>query len=262
MRITLGLIVGGLTLGLSQPVLAAQHLMKVVEVYVGPASDSDAQFIELQMWAGGQNQVQGHSVQVLDATDTILGTFTFNNAVANGANQSRILLATAAAESRFGVAADLAMTSVIPLAGGKICFDGFDCVSWGNYTGDATNPSPTGTPFNASGGLSAGEAIVRDISAGDPELLENADDTNDSAADFQAVTSASPTNNAGATGTDSGSGSGGDAGAGTGGDTGGGSGSDSPPTTGGGTSGGTGGGGGAWTAALLMLVGLGRRLRR
>lgn len=234
------------------PLMAAQHLMKITEVYVGPAGDSDAQFVELQMYTGGQNQVQGHDVVIYNAADTIVGTFTFGAAVDNGASQSYILIATDEAESRFGVTADLAMTPVITPAGGKACFNSFDCVSWGNYGGDSVNPSASGNPFNPGAGLEAGRAAQRDISAGNANQLEAGDDTGDSAADFDFGTSANPTNNAGEVGSDSGAGGG----TGDGGSTGGGtpaSGSDS------------GGDSGALHPALLLLLllgGLGRRRGR
>lgn len=234
---------------LSTQATAAQHLMKITEIYVGPAGDTNAQFVELQMYTGGQNQVQGHDIVIYDAADTIVGTFTFTSAVANGASQSYILIATDEAETRFGIAADLAMTAVIPAAGGKACFNSFDCVSWGNYGGDATNPSATGNPFNPSAGLEAGRAAQRDISAGNANQLEAGDDTGDSAADFAFGASANPTNNAGMVGTDSASGGG--AGGGTGGG--------GAPST----DSGSGGGSSALAPFLLLFLALaGLRRRR
>ena len=235
------------------PAEAARHLMKVVEVYVGPASDSDAQYIVLQMYAGGQNQVGGHAVQVYNSTDTIVGNFQFASAVPSGTNQDKILLATGAAETRFSVSADLAMTAVIPAAGGKICFDRFDCVSWGNYVGDANSPSPSGTPFNASEGLSAGSAIARDISAGNAGQLENSDDTNSSIADFAVAAAPQPTNNAGTVGSESSGSGSGDGGSGAGGGTG---------DTATGSGGGGGGGGFSWLSLLALGVVAGLRRRR
>ena len=226
-------------------VTAAQHLMKLREVYVGPTDNAASQYIMLQMYTGGQNQVNGHAVQVFDATDTILGTFTFNQSVANGASQSYILLATSAAETQFGVNADLAMSSVIPLAGGKICFDSFDCVVWGNYSGDAINPDSTGTPFNAGAGLQAARAIRRDISAGNASQLEAGDDTGDSAADF-AFADPAPFNNGGTAGEDSYTPPSGGA---------------SAPAGGGGSGGGGGGSLGGLSLLALMLAAAFRRRR-
>lgn len=196
------ILLASLTL-VSTPVLAAQHLMKIMEVSTGPASDPDAQYVELRMYVGGQNQVQGHALRVFSATDQILGTFTFQSAVPNGANQASILIATAEASTRYGIAADLAMTPVLPAAGGKLCFDSFDCVSWGNYVGDAVSPSASGNPYEPGNGLPRGQAIRRDISAGNPGNVENSDDTGDSAVDFLASTPM-PRNNAGAVGTNPG----------------------------------------------------------
>jgi hypothetical protein len=82
--------------------------------------------------------------------------------------------------------------AMIP-AGGKVCFDTVDCMSWGNYSGST---SGVGNPFNPSGGLTQGEAARRrtDV-AGSPTTLEFADDTNDSANDF-VVAFPGPKNNA------------------------------------------------------------------
>ena len=231
----------------------AQHLMKVTEVFPGTASQPMAQYVELQMYTGGQNQVNGHAVRVYDAADTIVGTYTFTASVPNGASQSHILIATPQAESLFGVTADLAMTADIPLAGGKACFDSFDCVAWGNYGGDASNPSASGSPFNAAGGLQAGRAITRDISAGNAATLENSDDTGDSAADFDFNDAPAPTNNAGSSGALPGSGGGSTGGGSTGGGASGGA-----PASGGGDSGALGG----LRLSLLLIAGLRRRLLR
>lgn len=186
---------------LTLPATASQHLMKVREVGVGPSDDASAQYIVLQMYAGGQNQVQGHTVRVYNATDAIVGQYTFNAPVANGANQSSILLATPAAEARYGVQADLRITADLIPTAGKVCFESFDCVAWGDYLGDAINPDRTGTPFSRSTGITPGMAIRRDISAGNPQLLEAGDDTGDSAQDFAQVAPA-PVNNAGMVGSD------------------------------------------------------------
>ncbi len=198
------LIAAGLGLAVAGPLHAAQHLMKIVDIYIGPAEDADAQYVELQMYANGQNQVQGHAVQVYDQTDTIVGSFTFTTPVANGSNQASILIATSAAEQRFGISADLQMSAVIPAGAGKVCFESFDCMSWGNYVGDANNPSASGTPFGADSGLPAGQSVHRNISDGDPQTLESGDDSNDSATDFVALAQgeATPRNNAGAVGSD------------------------------------------------------------
>ncbi len=163
---------------------ASFHLMKVVQVFPGTVSAPNAQYVMIQMYSGGQNQVGGHKISVFSANNTLVQEFTFGSAVSNGGNQARILIATAEAQTRFGISADLTMTAVIPLAGGKVCFDAIplDCVAWGNYSGSATG---VGTPFNAANGLVPGLAAIRRLDiAGGAGTLEAADDTDDSANDF------------------------------------------------------------------------------
>jgi hypothetical protein len=185
-----------LLMGVAAPAAAEFHLMSIREVYVGPADDASAQYVELQMYAAGQNRVDGHSLTFYGPTGTLAGTVTFPADVANGANQASILIATAEAEARFTVNADLAMTALIDPAGGRVCFADVDCFSWGNYSGEATTPSPSGNPFNPAGGLTPDSAARRDISGGtSASQLDAADDTDDSAADFDFAVAPGPTNN-------------------------------------------------------------------
>ena len=116
----------------------------------------------------------------------------------NASNQDKILIASSAAQARFNIDADLLMMPVLPAAGGKVCFDAFDCVSWGNYMADAVNPSPSGNPFSPVDGLMPDTPYAR--STGANGTLENQDDSNDSATDFGVVVFAAPTNNAGEVG--------------------------------------------------------------
>ena len=177
------------------------HLMKVAEVFAGTAEQPNAQFVELQMYADQQRFVATHEVVVFDAAGAEAGTFTFTSALANGAAQSYVLIATPEAETMFGVAPDLEMTPSMAANGGQACFRDnqgamIDCASWGNYTGD---PADSGTPFNSPLGLVGGQSMSRKTSGGsDPNGLDAEDDTGDSAADFEA-TDPSPTNNAGDT---------------------------------------------------------------
>ena len=181
--------------------------MKIREVFAGANGQPAAQFVELQMHASGQNVVGGKQIVVYDSAGAVIDTFTFPTNVANSANQSSILIATAAATTFFGVTPDLTITPVIPAAGGKVCFIRpapllvVDCVSWGSYSGSNVG---TGAPFNPAGGLVSGWSALRDISGGtSPTLLQAADDTGDSAADFD-LAIPTPRNNAGATTTTAG----------------------------------------------------------
>lgn len=183
------------------PAHALFHLMMVSEVFAGTTEQPNAQFVELQMYSAGQQFVAGTEVVVFDASGAETGTFTFTSAMANGASQSNILVATPEAETLFGVAPDLEMTPEMAANGGQACFRDsqggmIDCASWGNYTGDSAD---AGTPFNSPLGLVGGQSMTRKTSGGsDPNALDAEDDTGNSAADFE-FADPSPTNNAGDT---------------------------------------------------------------
>lgn len=167
------------------PAEATFHLMKIREVYPGSAAGPDAEYVELQMYASGQNLVGGHSIDFLDAAGTQVASASFGANVPNSANQSTLVAATPAAESQFGIAADTGMPgdSINP-AGGAICWESLDCVSWGNFHGSAL--SPTGSPADPLG-IPDGMALRRTIAPGCPSLLEGGDDRDDSATDFADV---------------------------------------------------------------------------
>ena len=190
-------LVGFVTLLAAKTAWAAFHIMKITEVFPGTSGAPNAQYIELQMYAVGQNIVSTHTVTVFDAAGTAVGTYTFVTDVANGANQATILIATAEAATLFGVTADLVMTPTIPLAAGKVCFENIDCVAWGNYTGGAT-PSAVGTPAYQKRGLIRGRSLARKLGAN--SMLDGGDDSNVSADDFETALP-SPKTNAGVTGT-------------------------------------------------------------
>lgn len=163
--------------------LATFHEMSIREVYAGTPK---SQYVELQMWAAGQNFVGGHQLKTYSSTGTVTSTSTFANDVANGANQSTILLATPGAEAEFGVTADtgLAAGSLDP-NGGAVCWETLDCVAWGSFAGFVGSaPSPVGSPAAA---IPAGMALRRTIAPGCATLLEESDDHDNSAADFSAV---------------------------------------------------------------------------
>ena len=185
----------------TQAANASFHIMKVVEVFGGTPAAPDAQYVVIQMYSGGQNQVGGHGISVFGPTGTLIQTFSFPGSVAVGTNQSKILIATPAAVTFFGLAADLSMPNgSIPIAGGKVCFDSspVDCLAWGNYSGSLTG---IGTPFNVAAGLVPTKAATRRLDiAGGVSTLEAADDTDNCANDFLAK-APTPRNNAGVNGT-------------------------------------------------------------
>jgi hypothetical protein len=172
---------------------ASYHLMSVREVATNPAG-ADSAYIELQMYASGQNFVGGHSVSFYTGTGTLLTKLDIPAAgdVPNGQNQRTVLIGDTAApgtpDISYPVLGDAVQTYG---TGGAACWDTIDCVSWGNFTGNASLPSSAGTPAAA---IPDGQALRRSIAPGCATLLESGDDTNNSSADF-ALTAPGPRNN-------------------------------------------------------------------
>lgn len=166
---------------------ATFHLIQVREVYLGSALAPESKYVELQMYSSGQNLVGGHTLRTYDDTGKPIGSSTLSANVSGDANQSTILLATAAAEAEFGLAADfpLAAASSLSPAGGAVCWESIDCVSWGSFSGAL--PSPAGSPA-IPGGLPQGMALRRTDARDCATLLDSADDSDSSAEDFALAT--------------------------------------------------------------------------
>jgi hypothetical protein len=169
---------------------ASFHEVDVREVYTGSATNPTADYVELEMWAAGQNFVSNGQLSVYNANGTLNHAYTPTGDVASGANNATFLIAGPAFHTEFPTkTADFTDASLdMSSAGGAVCWPTnsapIDCASWGNFTG--TLPSPAGTPVSASG-ISAGKAIQRSIAPGCPTLLEQGDDTDSSATDFSEV---------------------------------------------------------------------------
>lgn len=179
---------------------ATFHLIKVREVYPGSADDS---YVELQMYAAGQSFLTNHAMTVYDSSGALVHSSTFTSGVTNSQNQATVLIGDTGVQGKFGVAPDLVDSELsIPATGGAVCWNagGFpaDCAAWGNFSGGTALQTATGTTVGAPAspsGIAAGKAIRRSIAPGCPTLLEESDDTNDSAGDFAEVTPA-PRDNA------------------------------------------------------------------
>jgi cysteine-rich repeat protein len=180
--------------------------MKVKEVFPGSDAAPNAQYVVIQMYAAGQNEVGGKQIRVYDGKGVLTSTFMFPASVPGSADQSTILIATPEALAFFApLTADLQMTAVLPRLAGKVCFfdpdfglNEIDCVAWGGFAGSGTG---VGTPFNSPVGLVRGAAVRRRLDiCGQPTVLDACDDTENSANDFRSVAPA-PRNNAGQTGT-------------------------------------------------------------
>lgn len=164
---------------------ATFHEMMIREIYPGSSSKPDSEYVELQMWAAGQNFVEGHSILLYDATGKSAGSATFAGEVSRGVNQSTLLAATPVAISEFGVAADVELPAgTLDPAGGAACWESFDCVAWGSFTGPAGFPA--GQPA-APAGIPDGMALRRTIVPGCATLLEPGDDRDNSAIDFSSA---------------------------------------------------------------------------
>ncbi len=176
------------SLALWAPVASATfHLMEIREVYPGSVASANSEYVELQMYAADQNHVGGHVLRTYNATGGLVQSNVFLSDVADGADQSTIVMATPEAEAQFGIVADgaLSPSGQLDPAGGAVCWaESIDCVSWGNFSGSL--PSPAGSPA-ASSGIPDGMALRRTIAPGCPTLLEPTDDRDNSAADFSAV---------------------------------------------------------------------------
>jgi hypothetical protein len=176
----------GLSLGTAAaPAQALQHLMKVREVYAGSLIEANADFIELQMYSAGQSQVGGHKLTVYEANGSATECVIPSN-VPNASNQATILFATTQAQSAFGTA-DFTIPPLLHADGGAVCFENFDCISWGSFGGAASAVDRNGGPGTPEpGGIPLGQSLDRrtDISGG-AGTLEDADDTNNSANDLE-----------------------------------------------------------------------------
>ncbi len=187
-RLATALAAGLGYLALAAPVASATyHLMSVREVYPGTAAEPAAEYVELQMWAPGQNLVAGPGkvLHLYGPGGEETGQAIFPADATGAANQSTLVLATPQAEARFQLHADAELPPAGSLdpAGGKVCWVNLDCVSWGGFSGSSAVPSPSGAP-EAPAGIPDGTAIRRTIEPGCPTLLEPGDDRNDSARDF------------------------------------------------------------------------------
>jgi hypothetical protein len=170
----------------AQAAQATFHEMSVREVFPGTAVAPEAEYVELQMWAPGQSQLGGHTLSVYNAAGAEVGKAKFLTKVASDVNQSTIVAATPAAEAQFGITADVTLepAGAVNPSGGAVCWESLDCMSWGNFAGSPK--SPTGAPA-APGGIPDGMALRRTIAPGCASLLEASDDSDNSAADFEAV---------------------------------------------------------------------------
>ena len=201
MLVTGAALLGCLTMAPSAS--ANHHYMVISEVAGGDNSASAGnEFVELQMLAGGQNVFLLYDAEIrfYDAEGFSTGEFAFSANPMFGQSQRTVLMATTAAATGMNPPPD----EVIPdenrirPAGGAVCFassafGGIDCVSWGNFTGAAKLPSePAANADPNEDSIPLGGSIARTQARGCATLMEFADDTNDSAADFSPSATLTP----------------------------------------------------------------------
>lgn len=170
----------------------AHHSVLVREVRPSHAVTPTSAFIELQMYAEGQNRIQGALINTYNAAGTMTNSYALPSEPPSGQNQRTVLIG---ASGLAGTAdyVDGGLTGAMSPAGGAVCFPEAappDCVSWGTFAGGLPFPG-AGTPAPAiPDGLSLERTILRDC----PTFLDSGDDSNVSAADF-GVVSPSPRSN-------------------------------------------------------------------
>jgi len=189
-----GALVTGLTALLASSAAATYHENLIREVHEGNGVTGD--YVELQAYAAGQNMVAGKHIASYDAGggSTPLTDYTIPSNVGNGANQATILIASDASVPGADFIAGSGMTGLnVDNTGGTVCFTdssitvGLDCVAYvgSNLAAMFPNPAPSpyGTPLALGSDLND-KSVVRRITSNCSTLLEKADDTNSSAADF------------------------------------------------------------------------------
>jgi hypothetical protein len=195
-RLAIGLAVAAFgSLSLAGGASATFHLMKIRQIH--PSNNiNGGDWVQLQMYAAGQNQVAGKFIKTYDSVGTEFSEYQITGATPSNAQSQRSILISSAITPA-GVDADFVAPVAdlqIPGDNGAVCFQDnnlaqtvIDCVAYGSFSGALpATPPAVATPF--------GSTLERSIARNCSTLLENADDTNDSAADF-AISTDPPRNN-------------------------------------------------------------------
>jgi hypothetical protein len=165
------LLAGGLVAS-SDPAAADFHLMKVREVFGGTSADADAEFVELEMAAAGQGNINDQFLHIYDPQGFRISCHVPTD-VGNQSQGDTILFGTTEFQALPDPDPDFLFVPAISADGGAACFGEVDCVAWGSFSGETT--SPAGAPF--PGGIPPGQSLER---KGDGAMM----DTDNSATDF------------------------------------------------------------------------------
>ena len=168
------------------------HEVKITELYSSLIADD---YVELQMYSAGQNQMIGHTLTVRDNTGAITSTVNLDALNATGGvnppnseSQRTVLIGNIDTALNLGVTPDFTGGVDMAASGGAICFENVDCAAWGNImpAAIAALPDPQVGPAEP-GGMISGESITRKITANCATALDAADDTANSFADFSST---------------------------------------------------------------------------
>jgi len=127
------------------------HIAEITKIMAGYNGDATIQAVEIKTLGTGENLVNGASIVVVNADSTAtanLGTFAAD--VPNGAAGVRILCATAAFQTAFGITADLTITPGIFPKTGQVSYEKPACrvntVPYGDVAKTIT-PGATRAPY-------------------------------------------------------------------------------------------------------------------
>lgn len=194
-RIALVTATAALMLGAAD-VARAETPLKIREVFPGSSSAPVREYVVLQFTASGSTDASSHTLTLIDSSGFPVNTIPVPS-VASSDSQRTILMGT----DNAGQSPDrswgdgVTTNNFFDPGGGGVCIDDLDCVAWGTavyYGGPWWASSEVG---NAAPSLPDGSALRRVTSRDCATTLDPADDSDDSAADFTAVTPA-PRNNA------------------------------------------------------------------
>ena len=127
------------------------HIAEIYKIMAGYNGNTNIQAVEIKMLGAGENLVSGVSLVAVDADSTVSTTLgTFAASVPNGAAGGRILLATTAFQTTFGITADLTITPGILAMTGQVSYEKPGCrvntIPYGNVNKTVT-PGATRAPF-------------------------------------------------------------------------------------------------------------------
>jgi len=189
---------------LTAPQALAASPLKVREAFPGSSAlGANVEFVELQMTATGQNDINGQVLQFYDKAGELASTYPIPSDVANGQSQRTVLFATQEAVTSFPAlpTPDFnlgAGTNRMDPAGGAVCLTGFpaDCVSWGEIPiSTILDPFLPNGQFANAAVIADGQSLTRKITRGCATYLDGSDDTDNSQSDFAQI-APTPRNNA------------------------------------------------------------------